>query len=371
MFHFLFKPIYEIEPKAFGLDISDLSIKAVRLESRNNKIQLANHGEINLPVGLIEKGIIKNEIELTKTILEFINKINIQKKYGHYAVISLPEQETFLRVIKIPYVAENEIEKQLYREIESEIPINIPDFYISWQIINKDKADEKKEYFEIITAAIDKTITDQYIRVIKNAGLTLKALEVESQALVRSVIEKNTKISETILIIDFGATSSGLTIFSNNTLRFTSTIPIGGQDLEKILINKLAITKKEAEKLKIEIGLDRSKDTGRVFESIKPIIDDLIQKIQDYLNYYYNRDLNNEDLKVKKIFLIGGDANLIGLPAYFKQKLKIETELGNPMINIIKKESKNIPPISFNKSLKYAVAIGLALRDFDKSPHLN
>lgn len=366
MFNFLFKSIYEIEPKAFGLDISDLSLKAVRLEPQNNKIQLADFNETNLPTGLIEKGIIKNEKDLTKTIFEFFNKINLQKKYGRYTVISLPEQETFLRVIKIPYVEENEIENQLYREIESEIPINIPDFYIGWQIINKNKAEEKKEYFEIITAAIDKTITDQYINVIKNAGLKLKALEVESQALARSVIEKKLKSLETILIIDFGATSSGLTIFSNNSLNFTSTIPIGGQDLEKNLMNKLAVNKQEAEKLKIEIGLDRSKDNGRIFDAAKPIIDDLIQKIQDYLNYYYNRDLNNENLKIKKIFLVGGDANLIGLPAYFKQKLKIETELGNPLINVMEKENKYIPPISFNKSLKYAVAIGLALRDFDK-----
>lgn len=366
MFNFLFKPIYEIEPKAFGLDISDLSLKAVRLKSINNTIQLVDFNEINLPTGLIEKGIIKNETELTKTIVEFLNKINVQKKYGRYVVISLPEQETFLRVIKIPYVTENEIEKHLYKEIESEIPINIPDFYISWQIINKNEADEKKEYFEVITAAIDKKISDQYINVIKNTGLKLKALEVESQALARSIVEKKIKSSETILIVDFGATSSGLTIFSNNALHFTSTIPIGGQDLEKKLINMLAIDKQEAEKLKMEIGLDRSKDNGRVFDAIKPILDDLIQKIQDYLNYFYNRDLSNENLKVKKIFLVGGDANLIGLPAYFKQKLKIETELGNPMINIMEKENKNIPPIDFKKSLKYAVAIGLALRDFNK-----
>ncbi len=361
MFNFLFKTIYELEPKALGLDISDLSLKIVKLEIIKKKIKLVDFIETEIPKGIIEKGIIRKEADLTKIIKEAFEKLNYRKKFNHYVVCSLPEQETFLKIIKIPKVKQEQIKELVYKKIISEIPINIPDFYLDWEIINDDNAEEK-EYLKIITVAIDKIVAEPYIRVIEGAGLKIKALELESQALVRSIIPKNS-LEDLNLIIDFGATATGLTIFSQRNINFTSTIPISGSDLEKAIINKFGISEEGAKKLKIEVGLDRSKNNGEVFNSLKPIIDDLIQKIQDYINYYSRS--NNQEVKIKKIILAGGDANLIGLNSYMKQKLKIDTEISNPLVNIYEENTlKETPKIPFNKSLKYAVAIGLALRDF-------
>jgi Tfp pilus assembly PilM family ATPase len=68
--------------------------------------------------------------------------------------------------------------------------------------------------------------------------------------------------------------------------------------------------------------------------------------------------------RIKKILLCGGDSNLVGLPEYLSISAKTPVELADVWANITDKQ-KYIPSISFNKSLTFAAALGLALGDFE------
>jgi Tfp pilus assembly PilM family ATPase len=61
--------------------------------------------------------------------------------------------------------------------------------------------------------------------------------------------------------------------------------------------------------------------------------------------------------------LCGGGANLKGLPQFLSERLKIPVVCGNPWVNILKPPIKSIPELSYQESLTYVTALGLALRD--------
>ncbi len=92
----------------------------------------------------------------------------------------------------------------------------------------------------------------------------------------------------------------------------------------------------------------------------------LSSQIKKYLAYYqthsFHEHLKPANCKNLKIYLSGGGANLKGLLDFLSFELKTPIELGNPWINILQPEIKEIPGLSFEKSLGYSTALGLALR---------
>jgi hypothetical protein len=44
--------------------------------------------------------------------------------------------------------------------------------------------------------------------------------------------------------------------------------------------------------------------------------------------------------------------------------LNTKVEIGNPWVNILKEEIKEVPDISFENSLGYTTALGLALKEY-------
>ena len=214
--------------------------------------------------------------------------------------------------------------------------------------------------------------------MLKLAGLRPKVLEIESLAIARALI-KDGITTQPILLIDLGATRTSFIIFSGQSLRFTTSIPVSSTSFSEIISKNLGVTLAEAERLKIKHGLEEKvkikigeektelkRERGRIFEALIPTLVDLVQQIKRYLDYYQahaeHEHLPPDGKGVSKILLCGGGANLKGLCQLLSLELKIPVEIGNPWVNILIKEKKEVAELSFEESLKYTTALGLALR---------
>jgi type IV pilus assembly protein PilM len=208
------------------------------------------------------------------------------------------------------------------------------------------------------------------------AGLCPLSFEIESRATARALI-KNEVTTQPVLLVDLGATRTSFIIFSGYSLRFTSSILVSSTNFNKLIAKNLRLSLAEAERLKIKYGLEEKikleiknqkaevkKESGKIFEALIPALVDLTQQIKRHLDYYQTH-ANHEHLPpngkgVSKILLCGGGANLKGLTRFLSLELGLAVELGNPWINVLSKEKP--PGLSFEESLKYTTAIGLALR---------
>jgi type IV pilus assembly protein PilM len=365
-----------LKPEAFGLDISDLSLKIIKLKKKRGVLSLVSFGETEIKPGIIRAGEIKDEKKLAEIIKEAMGKVKGEKIKTKYVVASLPEEKAFLQVITLPKMSEEDLKSAVIYEAENYIPLPIDQVYLDSQIVPP--VYNHLDHFDVLIAALPKKTVDPYLSCLKRAGLQPLVLEIESLAITRALI-KNETTTFPVLLIDIGATRTSFIIFSGSSLRFTSSIPVSSGNFTEIISKALGVDLAEAEKLKIKYGLEEKielkikdkkteikKERGKIFEALVPALVDLIQQIRRYLEYYKthasHEHLPPDGKGVSKILLCGGGANLKGLTDFLSIQLKIPTELGNPWINILPKSQKEVKELPVEESLKYTTALGLALR---------
>lgn len=365
MFKFL-----ELKEDTFGLDITDLSLKIIKLEKKSRGFKLVSFNRTDIKPGIIEAGVIKNEEALVKIIRTACANVKGKKLNTKYIIASLPEEKSFLQVIQMPKMNKEELKSAIPLQAENYIPLSVNDVYLDFQVISPVK--NYLNYLDVLIVAIPKKIVDPYVSCFKKAGLIPLIFEVESQAIVRTLIKKETNTSPLILI-DFGKNNTEFIIFSDHSIRFTCSIPTSSQQFTTAISNALKISFEEAEKLKIKYGLDEEGKAKKIQEAINPLLNNLVEEIQRYLDFYHEHSFSNERLpdgKIEKILLCGGGANLKGLMEFISKKLKIPAELGDPWSNLSLKKRNSINIVD-KEILSFTTALGLSLRGIcDKEDNL-
>jgi type IV pilus assembly protein PilM len=336
---------------AFGLDISDQTLRLVQFSiySKAKKIQLYN--EIKLPPGCIMDG----EIKQPDLFTEYLKKL-IKTRYGKgtvstQAVIVLPEKETFLKTINIENIEQNELENEIKNSILENIPLEASEITYDWQIISKNNLN-----YQVLVAASPKSTIENYFSILNKIGITVSVMEPEAASINRILIEHNND-KRPQLVIDIGKNRTGLFLYDGETIKFTTSLPISGNKIDKIISQSLDLTPVEAEKTKLICGLDEEKFQGAILEIMKPTIKELSKKILTSLDFYYNNYQDSK--KIENIILCGGGANTSGIEKALSSEVKIETELSNPFKNI---KNPNTNFFTDNRSQSFITALGLGLR---------
>ena len=351
-----------LQPETFALDISNLSLKIIKLKKKGKFFDLASFGEQPIKPGIIKEGEIQKEEDLTKTIKEALSQVKGQAIGTKYVIASLPEEKAFLQVIRMPRMSEEDLKSAVIYEAENYIPLPIEDVYLDSQIV---PPVEHLKKLEVLIAALPRKTVDPYVSSLKKAGLKPLFLEIESLAIARALVKDEMSVSP-LLLIDLGATRTSFIIFSGRSVRFTSSIPVSGRIFTEIISKTLKISLAEAERLKIKRGMERKGRKKDVFEALIPALTDLVQQIKRHISYYQTHasteHLPASGKNIEKVLLCGGGANLKELSKFLSAELKIPVETGNPWINILPESKKEKTTLPFEKSLSYTTALGLALR---------
>ena len=69
---FLNKKIFDNSANIFGLDLSDLSVKVVKLEKHGHEERIASYASVSLPIGCISDGEIKKKEQVVAVIKKAI-----------------------------------------------------------------------------------------------------------------------------------------------------------------------------------------------------------------------------------------------------------------------------------------------------------
>ncbi len=370
-----------LKPEAFGLDISDLSLKIIKLKKRGKFFALSSFLEKDINPNIIREGEIKDEQGLAKIIKEALPKVKGERLKTKYAVASLPEEKAFLEVIQLPKMPMEDLKSAVIYESENYIPLPIEEVYLDSQIVPP--MYDHLDHFDVLIAALPRKIVDPYLSCLRKAGLQPLALEIESLAIARALIKKEITPFP-VLLIDIGATRTSFIIFSGYSLKFTSSIPVSSQKFTEAIAKALDIDFKKADELKMKYGLNaaekvilkkKTKDhqfdkeiigDKRIFEAMIPILTDLSEQIKKCLSFYQthtsHEHLGSGKHDIEKILISGGGANLKGLTDFLSGELKIPVAQANPWINILPEPLREVPQLSFEDSLKYTTSLGLALR---------
>ena len=273
--------------------------------------------------------------------------------------VSLPEEQAYLFALKLEKSGLKHIRERIELALEDHIPISAQDAIFDYELVS-----ESTQNLEVQVTAVPKNIIENYLLICKRSQISVKSFELEAQAISRAVVKKGDM--DTYMIVDFGKRRTGIFIVSKGIVVFTFTLDLGGVTLTQMIQKNFNVSFEEAEKMKEEYGLKRNTNNKEIFSvllnSVSVLRDEIVKHFL-YWQTHKDEEGKNNPL-IKKIIFCGGDSNLIGLADYISVSMKSHVDIANVWVNISNTENY-IPEMSFNKSLSFATAIGLALGDFD------
>lgn len=341
---------------SIGMDISSGSVKLMQIKKDHKKYTVKAFSRVSLPKGTIINDAVADQKTFSFVIKQALDKPQFGKFDTQFVTVSLPESKSFIRVIQIPKMSDQESEAAVPYESESFIPMPIDQVYLDWQ-----KVGETADKSNILIIASPKEYVDKYLDLLDLSGLKAMALETESQSLCRSLIGWGQK--ETSLIADIDSSRSNLVMIEAGSLQFSSTVPIAGGAFTEGLARSLGVASAKAEEIKKKVGLLNTAEYPNIKISLVPILNSLTAEIKNVLKFHTERS----EKPVSKVVLAGGGAKLKGLielmQPEFAAEGNIAVEVGNPWRNL---SELNSPPLSGEEASSWSTAIGLAIRNYEE-----
>ncbi len=339
--------------KYFGIDISDNAIKAMELSGSFSSATLNSYGNLDLQTKIIKNGQVVNKKLLTEAIKQAIAQTQPKKISTTSCLFALPESKLILTHVKISKKIQQEnLNKEILQKVQEIIPFQLKEIYYDYKTVL-----DYEDYYEILFAAVQKDILNDFIEVFKNANLDLEIVDFESACMVRSLIG-NCNMNDAYAIIDIGGRTTIISIYDYCNIRFTNNISIAGNTFTESIATKWDLSFQEAEEFKKSYGLDPVAEEGKVMLVLQKTIQELLAAVKKDINYYQDKT----GRKISKIILCGGSALMPKISDYLAKNINITSEIGNPFTKI--KSQQKITDKIF-----YATVAGLALRGLEKNPH--
>ena len=178
------------------------------------------------------------------------------------------------------------------------------------------------------------------------------------------------------MLVDMGAETTTVSIFKNKALIYLNTLPLGGRNLTRDVMNGLNVMEETAENVKKNINnpLDPINATSVTIEGvnsreaanyISARTGEIIANINQQL-----ADAGVSPDEIKSIVLIGGCAHLNGLKQKIEDTIKIKVRMGQnpPTINIL---NSNINRMEYIEIFSLLAAAAERIEDGETCVELN
>ena len=200
-----------------GIDIGSKHIKAIHLKDNKGSYRLERLGIISLQPELIVDGSILDSSRVVEAIKELIVNADIKTKditlsvSGHSSVI--------IKRVSMPQMSEDELDESIRFEAEQYIPFDIEDVNLDFQILGPAEEDNM---MDVIIVAVKKDKINEYVSVVKEAGLNPVIVDVDAFAL-ENMYELNYEIreGENIALVNIGASMININILKGGLSVFT------------------------------------------------------------------------------------------------------------------------------------------------------
>jgi type IV pilus assembly protein PilM len=339
--------------QTFGLDFNDSALRLIQIDKDKKHHRINAWSEKKFPSGVMQNFEIKNEEQFQEVFMNTFKESHGRIK-GLNAVISIPENKIFTRVINIPRMESSEAAEAIKWETESNIPISVEETYFDWQIISKGEKN-----MEVLIVASPRKIIDNYLKTLDKIGVNVVACEAESIAIGRSVI--NSKNKDYVLVVNMGSSSTSFAIYRGTMPIFTSSSSVSGNLLTDAAAKHFGFSYEKAESYKIKTGLGlEEKEREESLKIFEPTLANLINEIEKTINFFNNNLNSNNEINIENIIICGGGSNLKGLDNYLSINLGKTINCSNPWENVNLKN--HLEEMSKERVQSFTTAIGLALR---------
>jgi cell division protein FtsA len=372
-----------MEDLVVGLDIGTSKICAVvgevRPDGRVDIVGMGSHPSIGLRKGMVIN--IENTVNSIKEAIEEAETMagcEISSVYagiagGHikgfnsHGIIALKNREVTKRDIERVIDAARAVAIPMDREVIHTLP---QEFIVDDQAGITDPVGMSGVRLEvkihIVTGAV--TSAQNIIKCANRAGLDVYDIILESLASSEAVLSDEERTLGAALL-DFGGGTTDLAVFSQGSIKHTSVLALGGDNLSNDIAIGIRTPFKEAEKIKIKygcgltslIGKDETIEVPSVGERAprtisRELIGEILEpRVEEIFSLIYQELMRSgyDNLVTSGVVATGGSSLLPGVPEILEQVFNMPARIGYPTNIGGLKEIVNSP--------MYATAVGLVL----------
>ena len=365
-----------------GLDIGTTKICAVVGEISHDSIDIIGIG--SHPSEGLRKGVVINIEKTVNSIKEAIEEAETMagceissvyagiagghiKGFNSHGVIALKEREVTKkdidRVIEAASAVAIPMDREVIHVLTQEFIVDEQDGIMDPLGMSGVRMEAK---IHIVTGAV--TSAQNIIKCANRAGLDVHDIVLESLASSEAVLsdeERNLGVA----LIDFGGGTTDMAIFSKGSIKHTSVLALGGDNLTYDISIGIRTPRMEAEKIKMKYGCALSSMIGKdetievpgvggrkarvlprqiLGEILEPRVEEIFSLIQNELIRSGYEEMVNSG-----VVITGGSAELAGVMEIAEQIFNAPSRMGFPqgiggLVEVV------------NKPM-YATAVGLVI----------
>lgn len=336
----------------FALDIGSTFIKLVHLKGSGRNYQLSRFGMVPLPPEVIVEGAVMDAGRVVEAIKELLAQ---QKVSSKHVALSVSGSSVIIKRVAVTDMSDNELAESIKWEAEQYIPFSIDDVNIDFQKLGPGPSAGQAD---VLLVAVKKDKINDYINLVKEAGLEPVVMDVDAFALA-NMYELNYEMEAgTTALLNIGASVMNINILRDGMSIFTRDITVGGNRYSEALMRDFGLGYDDAEEVKqgrSAEGVER----GQVIDTMSAVTEDIVAEIQRSFDFF--RSTTGSD-QVQRVLVSGGCARIERFISTLGERLEIPAEETNPFKNI-KVDPKKFD-LAYMESVApmFGVSVGLAIR---------
>ena len=359
------KNLLQRNQPGIGIELGPERINIAEIRQKGNKLRLVNFATAEVPEEVFIEGQIKDISTMSELVQSIVEENKIKSRRVATAILG---REAVTRVIPVPAeLNDQELQDYMNQEAGLYLPFPREEADVDYQKLgNVLDPNDDLEKVQVALVATRKEITDAYIEVFAQAGLSINVLEVSNFALIRTVKEilQQYGPQEATVMADIGFDSTELAIVVDGIPQFNRTIPIGTYQMQSSLNEAMNLppSRDTAELLGMTVPLMETMGMTKSGESsvtniLQKVLVELSDEVRRSIDFYLNQ---SEELEVAQLLLTGSGAAIGQIDEFFMQRLNLPASKVDP-IEILALETEIEIPLQQRCSL--GIVLGLGLRE--------
>lgn len=281
---------------------------------------------------------------------------------------SIPAQSVFTRFVKLPSVAEEQVDQIVAFEAQQNVPFPIDEVVWDYQLVTS--PDPGK--LEVVLVAIKADLLEELNTAVEEAEFRTEVVDVAPMALYNAFRYNYSDLTGCSLLIDIGARTTNL-LFVEAKKVFSRSIPIGGNTITAAIVKDFNEPFADAEERKKRQGFvslggtyaePKDPEIARVSKLVRNTMTRLHAEITRSISFYRSQQNGSQP---ERVFLCGGAVAMPYMREFFSEKLALPIEFINPLRNVAVDKGVDVSEIVRDSHL-LGELVGLGLRSGSDCP---
>lgn len=320
-----------------GLDLGSQAFKAVEFKQTLRGLELVQmriHSRAS------------DEIDFSEQVRDFIQQNEFSTEYVCSAV---PGSLVSSRTVDFPFRDRKRLNQAVPFQVEGDIPFDIEDVLIEWQIIGGDR-----NHSTVNTSVAQRSHISELVEKLAEANVQSRV--IESGGLVLANLTTLFELEGSRVLVDLGHTQTTFCLLRDGQPIGTRTVPVGGRAITQAMASDRGLDLTDAERLKCEQGIFEE-GWGSPYPNAVAAVDRIAREILRSIEGSSTPTGEPANPSMFEITLMGGGAHLKGISEYLSERTGIHTSL-----IAAPEDSEEAQLASGGDPVLFGPAIALALR---------